>query len=75
MCTKIRNIIKNALITPKKIIYFIYTPALNKNISIVSIFYIFPDSTINIKKAIIFSKYNLYLYKHRLYLYIYNLYL
>ena len=33
----------------------------NNNISIVSIFYIFPDSTINIKKAIIFSKYNLYL--------------
>lgn len=75
MCTKIRNIMKNALIIPKKIIYFIYTPILNKNISIVSIFYIFPDSTINIKKAIIFSKYNLYLYKHRLYLYIYNLYL
>lgn len=75
MCTKIRNIMKNTLITPKKIIYFIYTPALNKNILIGTIFHIFPDSTINIKKAIIFSKYNLYLYKHRLYLYINNLYL
>lgn len=75
MCTKIRNIMKNTLITPKKIIYFIYIPALNKNILIETIFHIFSDSTINIKKAIIFSKYNLYLYRHRLHLYINNLYL
>lgn len=75
MCTKIRNIMKNTLITPKKIIYFIYSLILNKNISIKNIFHIFSDNTINIKKAIIFSKYNLYLYRHRLHLYIYNLYL
>ena len=34
MWTNIRNIIKNALIIPKKIIYFIYLYILNKNIFI-----------------------------------------
>lgn len=36
MWTKIRNIMKNALIMPKKIIYFIYVSVLNKNISIIN---------------------------------------
>ena len=50
MPTNIQNIMKNTLISPKKIIYFIYSPALNKNISIDIIFQIFSDDMINAKR-------------------------
>ena len=74
MWTNIRNIIKNALIIPKKIIYFIYLYILNKNIFIEpSFIYIYYVSTIKLKHPFIFYIYNLYLYKHKLYFYIYNL--
>lgn len=75
MWTNIRNIMKNTLITPKKIIYFIYTGIINKIIFIGIVLQVFSDNMINVKILFIFSKYNLYLYKYKLYFYINNLYL
>lgn len=75
MWTNIRNIMKNTLITPKKIIYFIYTGIINKIIFIGIVLQVFSDNVINVKILFIFSKYNLYLYKYKLYFYINNLYL
>lgn len=75
MWTNIRNIMKNTLITPKKIIYFIYTGIINKIIFIGIVLQVFSDNMINVKFLFIFSKYNLYLYKYKLYFYINNLYL
>lgn len=75
MWTNIRNIMKNTLITLKKIIYFIYTGTINKIIFIGIVLQVFSDNMINVKFLFIFSKYNLYLYKYKLYFYINNLYL
>ena len=75
MWTNIRNIMKNTLIIPKKIIYFIYIGIINKNIFIGIVLQIFSDNMINVKFLFIFSKYNLYLYKYKLYFYINNLYI
>lgn len=75
MWTNIRNIMKNTLISPKKIIYFIYTGIINNIIFIGIVLQVFSDNVINVKILFIFSKYNLYLYKYKLYFYINNLYL
>lgn len=75
MWTNIRNIMKNTLIIPKKIIYFIYIGIINKIIFIGIVLQVFSDNMINVKFLFIFSKYNLYLYKYKLYFYINNLYL